>query len=69
MIPLGTRFFVHQPAQANVSISREYDKVRVEINDFVGPTVITRLGMDADDMLERKNGLVAGSYELPVPRG
>jgi hypothetical protein len=43
-------FFIHQPAQADVSISRENGKVRVEINDFVSPTIITRLGMEAEDI-------------------
>ena len=47
------KFFVHQPAQAQVSITRQTSEVSetsevlvVEIQDFISPTIIERLEMD-----------------------
>jgi len=40
------KFLVHQPAQAQVNIRREEDKIIVEIEDFISPTIIERLEMD-----------------------
>jgi DNA modification methylase len=40
------KFFVHQPAQAQVDISRQGGKVVVEIEDFISPTIVERLEMD-----------------------
>jgi DNA modification methylase len=41
--PRYGKFFVHQPATAKVSITREQGKVKVEIQDFISPTIIERL--------------------------
>ncbi|CAA9455866.1 MAG: Type III restriction-modification system methylation subunit [uncultured Rubrobacteraceae bacterium] len=43
------KFFVHQPAQADVKVDRADGKIRVEIEDFISPTIVERLGMDAGD--------------------
>lgn len=43
------KFFVHQPAQADVKVDRIDGKIRVEIEDFISPTIIERLGMDTSD--------------------
>jgi adenine-specific DNA-methyltransferase len=40
------KFFVHQPAQAQVDIQRQDGKIVVEIEDFISPTVVERLEMD-----------------------
>jgi hypothetical protein len=37
------KFFVHQPAKAKVSITRDQGKIKVEIQDFISPTIIERL--------------------------
>ncbi len=37
------KFFVHEPARAEVKISRQKDKIIVEIEDFMSPTIIERL--------------------------
>jgi len=41
--PRYGKFFVHQPATARVSISRNQGKIRVEIQDFISPSIIERL--------------------------
>jgi DNA modification methylase len=40
------KFFVHQPAQAQVQIERQDGNIVVEIKDFISPTIIERLEMD-----------------------
>jgi adenine-specific DNA-methyltransferase len=40
------KFFVHQPAEAQVTIQRRDDKIIVDIDDFVSPTIVERLEMD-----------------------
>jgi hypothetical protein len=40
------KFFVHQPAQAQVDVRRQDGKVVVEIEDFISPTIVERLEMD-----------------------
>jgi DNA modification methylase len=40
------KFFVHQPAQAQVDISRQDGKAVIEIEDFISPTIVERLEMD-----------------------
>jgi len=40
------KFFVHQPAQAQVQVERQDGKVVVEIEDFISPTIVERLEMD-----------------------
>jgi DNA modification methylase len=41
--PKYGKFFVHQPAKAKVTIRRDGDKVALEIEDFISPTIIERL--------------------------
>jgi DNA modification methylase len=41
--PRYGKFFVHQPATARVSITRDQGKIRVEIQDFISSTIIERL--------------------------
>jgi len=40
------KFFVHQPAQAQVHIERQDGNIVVEIEDFISPTIVERLEMD-----------------------
>jgi DNA modification methylase len=40
------KFFVHQPARAQVKIERQDGKIVVEIEDFISPTIVERLEMD-----------------------
>jgi hypothetical protein len=40
------KFFVHQPAQAEVNVAREDGQIVVEIEDFLSPTIVERLEMD-----------------------
>ncbi|MFC2015529.1 site-specific DNA-methyltransferase [Chloroflexota bacterium] len=40
------KFFVHQPAQAQVKIERRDGNILVEIEDFLSPTIVERLEMD-----------------------
>jgi hypothetical protein len=42
--PKYGKFIAHQPASAKVAITREGDKLRVEIQDFSSPSIIERLG-------------------------
>lgn len=41
--PRYGKFFVHQSATARVDITRDQGKIRVEIQDFISPTIIERL--------------------------
>ncbi|MDI6854811.1 MAG: site-specific DNA-methyltransferase [Deltaproteobacteria bacterium] len=41
--PRYGKFFVHQPATARVSITRDQGKISVEIQDFISPTILERL--------------------------
>ena len=40
------KFFVYQPAQAQVQIERQDGNIVVEIEDFISPTIVERLEMD-----------------------
>jgi len=40
------KFFVHQPAEAQVNIQRCDGKIVVDIEDFISPTIVERLEMD-----------------------
>ena len=40
------KFFVHQPARAQVRIERQDGNIIVEIEDFISPTIVERLEMD-----------------------
>jgi len=42
------KFIRHEPAQAKVSIQRKSDKILVEINDFISPTIIQRLSQSEE---------------------
>jgi len=44
--PKYGRFIAHRPATAKVSIRRVEDKIRVDIEDFISPTIVERLDMD-----------------------
>lgn len=41
------KFFIHQPAEAQVAIERRNDKIIVDIEDFISPSIVERLEMDA----------------------
>lgn len=45
--PRYGKLFVHQPAQAEVEVCRQDGRVVVEIKDFLSPTILERLEMDA----------------------
>jgi len=40
-------FFVHKPAQAEVEIIKTKDKGKVNLKDFISPTIIQRLNIDS----------------------
>jgi adenine-specific DNA-methyltransferase len=40
------KFFLHQPAQAQVNVARADGQIVVEIEDFISPTIVERLEMD-----------------------
>jgi len=40
------KFFLHQPAQAQVSVERHNVNIVVDIEDFISPTIVERLEMD-----------------------
>ncbi|MBI5401833.1 MAG: site-specific DNA-methyltransferase [Ignavibacteriae bacterium] len=40
-------FFVHKPAQADISITKQKDKAKVIIKDFISPTILQRLNIDS----------------------
>jgi hypothetical protein len=41
--PRAGGFFLYQPAQAQIEISREGGEIQVEIQDFISPTILERL--------------------------
>lgn len=45
--PKYGKFFAHQPAKAKVKIKRTKDKLAVEIEDFISPTILERLQQQA----------------------
>ena len=45
--PKYGKFMKHEPAKAKVKISRKKDKIAVEIEDFISPTIIERLTQQA----------------------
>ena len=45
--PKYGRFIQHQPAEARVKIARSKDRITVEIQDFVSPTIVERLQQQA----------------------
>jgi len=45
--PRYGKFFEHQPASAEVCITRMDGKIVVDIEDFISPTILERLEMDA----------------------
>jgi len=40
------KFFVHQPARAQVKVERRDGQIVVEVEDFISPTIVERLDMD-----------------------
>lgn len=99
--PKYAGFIKHDPATAKISIKRAKGKIKVEIKNFISPTIVKRLDMEhslfkakvtdwrsmvdcvmidtayngdifnvaLSDVPEKKNSLVAGTYELPAPDG
>ncbi|MHB8844410.1 MAG: DNA methyltransferase [Nitrospirota bacterium] len=45
--PKYGKFMQHEPAKAKVKITRKKDKLTVEIEDFISPTIIERLAQQA----------------------
>ncbi len=45
--PKYGQFFAHEPASAEVSVSRQDGRILVAIEDFVSPTIVTRLRQQA----------------------
>lgn len=45
--PKYGKFMRHEPAKAKVKVSRKKDKITVEIEDFISPTIIERLSQQA----------------------
>ena len=45
--PKSGGFFVHKPAEAKVKFKRTDEKVHIEIEDFISPTIIERLKSQA----------------------
>jgi len=44
------RFLAHQPATARVRIERRNETLHIEIDDFISPTIVQRLELDAAQM-------------------
>jgi DNA modification methylase len=44
--PKYGKFIAHRPATAKVSIRRVEDKITVEVEDFISPTIVERLDID-----------------------
>lgn len=40
------KFIVHEPSNARVSIQRKGSTIKVEVRDFISPTIVQRLDMD-----------------------
>jgi hypothetical protein len=45
--PKYGKFIKHEPARAKVAIARKKDKLVVEIEDFISPTILERLSQQA----------------------
>lgn len=45
------KFIAHQPASAKVAITRDGDKLRVEIKDFASPSIIERLASQSTSLI------------------
>lgn len=45
--PKYGKFMAHEPAEARVTVERADGKLRVAIDDFISPTILERLEMDA----------------------
>jgi DNA modification methylase len=45
--PRYGKFFEHQPASAEVTVTRKDGKIIVDIEDFISPTILERLEMDS----------------------
>ena len=45
--PKYGRFIRHEPARAKVNVERKRDTIRVEIQDFISPTIVERLQQQA----------------------
>ena len=43
------RFLIHQPAGAEVTVTRAGDQIQIRIDDFLSPTIIERLGIATAD--------------------
>lgn len=95
------QLIAHEPATAEVRVERSGDTIRVEIEELVSPSIVSRLAQQTgvvqpriedwramvdsvmidtsydgevfditlSDVPERKTDLVAGTYELPAPKG
>ncbi|MHB9133319.1 MAG: site-specific DNA-methyltransferase [Armatimonadota bacterium] len=46
--PKYGKFFAHQPAQVQVSIERHGNTAHVKVTDFISPTILERLQLDAN---------------------
>lgn len=48
------KFFAHKPAQARVKVRRTEGKLKIEVHDFISPTILERLQEQAGPLLAPK---------------
>lgn len=48
------KFLIHKSCEAKVKFRKEKDKVHIEINDFISPTILERLNIDDESLFKVK---------------
>lgn len=48
------KFLIHKPCEAKVNFKKEKDKVHIEIEDFISPTILERLNIDDESIFRVK---------------
>lgn len=48
------KFLIHKPCEAKVKFKKEKDKVHIEIEDFISPTILERLNFDDESIFKVK---------------
>lgn len=48
------KFLIHKPCEAKVKFTKEKDKVHIEIEDFISPTILERLNIDDESIFRVK---------------
>ena len=48
------KFLIHKPCEAKVNFKKEKNKVHIEIEDFISPTILERLNIDDESIFKVK---------------